>query len=156
MLQRWSTQAFAPSNSTPVNRDVDFPETYQTSVAVDVNGDGQMSVLRGYDDWAQTTAAGVTRLTNMQLGFQCGTGTSGRRVRRYFVPVHASPRLSNDEPLPDLPVDFELLLSISNQTTWRGCIGLRWHRCGSCVGRWLSLWCRGRESNPHALTDRGF
>ena len=46
-----------------------------------------MSVLNGYDDWARTTTAGVTRLTNMQLSFQCGTGpwTPGAALTAAFT-----------------------------------------------------------------------
>jgi len=66
---------FAPTFGK-VDWNADF--AYGSDVAVDLNGDGELTSLPGFNDWEQThPAAGVTSLTNMATGFHCNTGAWG-------------------------------------------------------------------------------
>ena len=65
---------YAPSNGTPVAWDGILPAT-NTNVYSDVNGDGSCDVLRGYNEWLQSSPTdGVYQDVHFQLSFQCNTG----------------------------------------------------------------------------------
>jgi hypothetical protein len=68
-----NTSVYGPSNATAVDWD-DTPPATDLNVYADVSGDGACSVLNAFDDWTQTSSAGVTHDTALSLGFQCNTG----------------------------------------------------------------------------------
>jgi hypothetical protein len=61
---RW----YAPSHG---KIDWDGDHTWETNVFADINGDSELNVLEGYNDWEKTEVNGVTRLTHMSLDGFC-------------------------------------------------------------------------------------